>query len=436
MTRSISRRTIITTTAAASAGAIAAPGILRAQDVKELTFYYPIAVGGPVTKLVDTICEDFAKETGIKINPVYAGQYAETYTKAVTAIKGGSGPQFSVLLAASLHEIRDQDLIVSMDEIDGGADTKKWLDGFYPAFMANSIAENKTWSVPFQRSTSVAFYNKDVFKEVGLDPDNPPKTWAQLIEAGKKLTKRQGEATSRWGVKLASNFGTAQWTFGAIANQAGHTLMNAAGTEAYFDHPKAIEGMDYWRSLAHDHAITPKGNTEWGTLPADFLQGAAAIIVSTTGNLTNIRGQAKFPFGLMHLPGKEGPRSVVGGGNIYIFKHAKPAERVAALRFAKWVTAAERAADWCIKTGYLAVRPEAWATKALTDYVKEVPAATIAKDQLPVSTGELSTYENQRVYKALADNIQACLAGTKTAAAAMKDTQAEADRILKPFRKG
>jgi sn-glycerol 3-phosphate transport system substrate-binding protein len=171
-------------------------------------------------------------------------------------------------------------------------------------------------------------------------------------------------------------------------------------------------------------------------LPADFLQGAAAIIVSTTGNLANLLAQAKFPFGLMQLPGKAGPRSVVGGGNFYFFKNAKPAERAAALRFAKWTTAPERAADWCIKTGYLAVSPAAWATKDLTDYVKQVPMATIAKDQLPVSAGELSTYENQRVYKVLADNIQACLAGSKSAEAAMKDTQAEAERILRPFRRG
>ena len=435
MTSRITRRALIKTSVA-GAGMMAAPAFLRAQEVKELTFYYPIAVGGPVTKLVDALCADFEKETKVKVIPVYAGQYSDTFTKAVTAIKGGSGPQFSVLLAASLHEIRDLDLIVPVEEIDDSADTKQWLAGFFPAFMANSLAGGKTWSVPFQRSTSVAFYSKDVFKEAGLDPEKPPKTWAELIDAGKKLTKKQGDTASRWGVKLASNFGTAQWMFGALANQVSHTLMNAAGTETYFDHPKAIEAMEFWRALAFDHGVTPKGTTEWGTLPTDFLQGAAGIVYSTTGNLANIRSQAKFPFSVMQLPGKEGPRSVVGGGNLYFFKNAKPAERAAALRFAKWVTAPERAAAWCIATGYLAVRPEAWETSALKDYVKEVPAAIIAKDQLPVSTGELSTYENQRVYKALADNIQACLAGSKPAAQAMKDTQAEAERILKPFRKG
>ena len=435
MTKRVNRRTVLAS-GLAGAGYLAAPAILRAQDVKELTFYYPIAVGGPVTKLVDAICADFQKESGIKVTPVYAGDYSQTFTKAVTAIKAGSGPQFSVLLAASLHEIRDLDIIIPVEDIDTSADTKTWLSGFFPAFMANSLSGGKTWSVPFQRSTSVAFYNKDAFKEAGLDPEKPPKTWAELIEQGKKLTKKQGESASRWGVKLASNFGSAQWMFGALAYQAGHLLMNAAGTETYFDNPKGIEAMEFWRALALEHGITPKGTTEWGTLPADFMQGAASIIYSTTGNLSNIRTNAKIPWGVMQLPGKEGPRSVVGGGCIYFFKNATPPERAAALRFTKWVTAPERAARWCVDTGYLAVRPDAWETTLLKDYVKDVPAALVAKDQLPVSTGELSTYENQRVYKALADNIQACLGGSKSAAQAMKDTQAEAERILKPFRKG
>lgn len=431
----ISRRSLLQT-GLGGAGVIVAPAVLRAQEVKELTFYYPIAVGGPVAKLVDALCSGYEKETGIKVTPVYAGQYGETLTKAVTAIKGGTGPQFSVLLAASLHEIRDLDLVVPVEEIDDGAETKSWLAKFYPAFMANSLADGKVWSVPFQRSTLVAFYSKPAFQESGLDPEKPPKTWAELITVAKKLTLRQGEATSRWGVKMSSSLGNAQWTFGALANQAEQTLMNAAGTETYFDHPKAIEAMDFWRSLALDHGVLPKGSVEWGTLPSDLMNNAAAIIYTTTGNLTNIRSNAKFPFGVMQLPGKAGPRSVVGGGNIYFFKNAKPAERQAALRFAKWVTTPERCADWCIATGYLAVRPDAWETKMLVDYVREVPMATVAKDQLSVSTGEISVYENQRIFKSLSDNVQSCLSGGKSAAQAMKDLQADAERILKPFRKG
>ena len=71
----------------------------------------------------------------------------------------------------------------------------------------------------------------------------------------------------------------------------------------------------------------------------------------------------------------------------------------------------------------------------MKDYVAKVPAANVARMFLPVATGELSVHENQRVYKVLTDNIQACLGGGKTPAQAMADTQAEADRILRPFKR-
>ena len=74
-------------------------------------------------------------------------------------------------------------------------------------------------------------------------------------------------------------------------------------------------------------------------------------------------------------------------------------------------------------------------TQTLKDFIIKVPAANVARTFLPVATGELSVHENQRVYKVLTDNIQACLNGTKTPAQALADTQTESDRILKPYKK-
>jgi len=428
----IRRRTLLT----ASAATLAAPALLRAQAVSKLSFYYPIAVGGPIPAVIDGYCKDFQAQSGIEVTPVYAGDYTQTMTKAVTAIKGGTGPQLAVLLAAEMHSLQDLDILVSLDEIGLDADGKKWIDGFYPAFLANSVVDNKTWSVPYQRSTAVMYYNKAAFTEAGLDPDKFPRTWAELAAAGEKLTKRDASGRiTRWGVKMASDLGNAQWTFGALANQANHILMNQAGTETYFKDPKAIEAMAFWHSLAFEHKCSPEGISAWPQLSPDFLEGNAAIIQHTTGNLTNLRDKAGFPFGVAGLPGKDGPRTVVGGGNIYFFKSAPPAERTAALKFARFLSEPNRAADWSIRTGYIATSPAAYETPALKDYVAKFPPADVARGFLPVAVGELSTFENQRVYKVLTDNIQACLNGQKTPAQAMTETQTEADRILKPYKK-
>ena len=418
------------------AAGLALPAVSRAQTVQKLSFYYPIAVGGPIPAIIDGYCKEFQAATGIEVTPVYAGNYGETLTKAVTAIKGGQGPQMAVLLAAEMHSLQDLGILVSLDEIGLDAAGKAWMDGFYPAFLANSHAEGKLWSVPFQRSTAVMYYNKAAFAEAGLDPEAFPKTWAQLQTAATKLTKRDATGrVTRWGVKMAGDTGNAQWTFGALANQAGHVLMNQAGTEAYFNSPKAVEALAYWQGLATVQKASPDGVSNWPQLSPDFLEGNAAIIQHTTGNLTNVRTNAKFPFGVAGLPGRDGPRTVVGGGNLYFFKNATSAERVASLKFARFMSEPARAADWSIKTGYIATRPEAYETKALKDYVAGFPPADVARGFLPVAVGELSTFENQKVYAALTNNVQACLNGTKTAAAAMADTQAEADRILKPYKK-
>ena len=418
------------------AAGLALPAIAQAQTVQKLSFYYPIAVGGPIPAIIDGYCKEFQAASGIEVTPVYAGNYGETLTKAVTAIKGGQGPQMAVLLAAEMHSLQDLDILVSLDDIGLDAAGKAWMDGFYPAFLANSHADGKTWSVPFQRSTAVMYYNKAAFAEAGLDPEAFPKTWAQLQEAAAKLTKRDASGrVTRWGVKMASDTGNAQWTFGALANQAGHVLMNQAGTEAYFNAPKAIEALAYWQGLATVQKAAPPGVSNWPQLSPDFMEGNAAIIQHTTGNLTNVRSNAKFPFGVAGLPGKDRPRTVVGGGNLYFFKNASPAERAASLKFARFMSEPARAADWSIKTGYIATRPEAYDTKALKDYVAGFPPADVARGFLPVAVGELSTFENQKIYAALTDNIQACLNGSKTAAAAMADTQVAADRILKPYKK-
>ena len=80
------------------------------------------------------------------------------------------------------------------------------------------------------------------------------------------------------------------------------------------------------------------------------------------------------------------------------------------------------------------MRPDAFETPVLKKYVADFPAAAVARDQLQYAVAELSTHENQRVTKALNDGLQAALTGTKSPEQAMKDSQAEAERILSRYR--
>jgi sn-glycerol 3-phosphate transport system substrate-binding protein len=289
--------------------------------------------------------------------------------------------------------------------------------------------------VPFQRSTIVLYWNKPLFKEAGLDPERAPRNWAEMADFAQKLTRRdaQGNVT-QWGVQVPSS-GFPYWLFQGFTTQNGIELMNEAGTETYFDKPAVIEALQYWVDLSRKHRVMAPGVIEWGTTPRDFFERKTAMMWTTTGNLTNVRNNAKFDFGVAMLPANKRPGSPTGGGNFYIFKKSTPAQQQAALKFMRWITSPERAAQWGIDTGYVAVRPDAFETPAMKQYVASFPPAAVARDQLQHSVAELSTHENQRVTKALNDGLQAALTGAKTPEVAMRDAQREAERILRPYRR-
>ncbi len=410
-------------------------GPVLAQQKVEVSFYYPVAVGGPITKIIDGYAADFEKENpGIAVKPIYSGSYQESVTKALTAVKSGEPPVTSILLSTDMYTLIDEDAIVPFEDVAKSAEDRAWMNSFYPAFMENSRTGGKTWGIPFQRSTVVLYWNKEMFKEAGLDPDRAPQNWKEQLEYAQKLTKRDpsGKVT-QWGIQIPSS-GFPYWLFQCLAIQNGVNLMNEAGTQTYFDRPEVIEALQYWVDLSRKHKVHPEGIVEWGTTPKDFFEGKMAMMWTTTGNLTNVRKNAKFDFGVAMLPAGKRRGSPTGGGNFYIFKNSSVAQRDAALKFVKWMTTPERAARWGTDTGYIAVRPDAWETVAMKEYVAGFPAAAIARDQLPHAKAELSTHDNQRVTKALNDGLQAALTGTKTPEAAMKDAQREAERLLRSYR--
>ncbi len=401
----------------------------------ELTMFYPVAVGGPLTKLVDNLVNEFqAEHPDIKIKATYSGNYSDTMTKAMTALKGGNPPHLSVILSTEIFTLMDNKAIVAFDDLISSEQEKKWLDSFYPALMENSRTGGKTWSIPFQRSTIVMYYNKDAFRKAGLDPEKPPATWDELVEMGKKLVIKDDQgAVKQWGIEIPST-GYPYWMFGALTRQNSEVLMNDSGTETYFDKPGVVQALDFWQKLGKDHAIMPAGTIEWGTLRSDFLEQKTAIMWHSTGNLTAVKKNATFDFGVAMLPAGKERGTPTGGGNFYIFEQTTTEERAAALTFVKWMTQPSRTAQWSIGTGYLGTRPDAYETAEMQKYVTDFPPAAVARDQLKYATAELSVHENGRIYKILNDAIQSVLTGAKSPKDALSGAQKQTERVLKRYR--
>lgn len=401
----------------------------------DLQFYFPVAVGGSAAQTIESLTKTYeAAHPDVHIKPVYTGSYTETVAKAITAARGGNPPQLAVIGAAEMFNLIDENIIVPFDGYVSKQEAKAWFGGFYPAFMANSQAFGKTWGIPFQRSTPVMYWNKDAFKKAGLDPNQPPKTWGELVTDAQKLTVRDADGkVTQWGVRIPTA-GFPYWLYQGLAIPAGVTLASKDGTKVNFDSPAAVKAAQFMLDLTTKYKVMEPGTLDWGTTPKAFFTGNAAIIWTTTGNLTNITKNAPFPFGVGFLPADKHFGAPTGGGNWYLFKKSTAEQKRAAVKFVEWMTAPNQAAKWTMATGYVAPRPADWDTPALKAYVKKVPGALVAREQLKYAGPELTVYQNARVTQILNNALEAIMSGQKQPAPALKQAQAQADAVLRPYQ--
>ncbi len=411
-----------------------AGSVANAQEVLNLTMYFPVNVGGNAAKLIDQMTEEFnTSQAEIKVQAVYTGNYDDTVTAIQTAIQGGNAPDLFVSLATQRFTMASTKMAMPLDAlIQADPEGAAFIDDFIDGFMLDSYVDGSIYSIPFQRSTMVLYYNKDAFKEVGLDPEAPPKNWQELIDYSQKLTNDK-----RFGVGIALNSGSAQWAFTGFSLQNctnGVGLMSADGKHVYFDTPENVEALQLWLDLQNKYKSMAPGIVQWTDLPAQFMNGEVAMIYHTTGNLTNIRSNATFDFGVAFLPAGKQYGAPTGGGNFYITNGISEERQQAAWKFIKFMCEPERAAFWSINTGYVATRESALETDALKKFYEEVPQAKVAFDQLQYAQPELTTYAASEMWRILNDNIQAAVTGEATAAEAMANAQAQGDDLLADYQ--
>ena len=400
-----------------------------AQDVITLQFFYPVGVAGPLAQAIDGYVADFnATHDHIQVEPVFTGGYSENMARATAAILSGQPPDVAILLGIDIYSLIQTEGIIPLDDYiasEEGLD----IDDFFDAFMANNIADDQVWSIPWQRSTPILYYNKDAFAEVGLDPDSPPATWEELVEYGKQLVVQDGDNVTRWGVEVPSSF----WLFANFAIQAGQHI-GSLGDEpcaVYLDTPEAIEALAFLRRL-QDEGIMPDGAVAWGTAPADFIAGASAMIYHSTGSLSTLLANSPFEVGTGFMPGgSAGYGANVGGGNFYIMADIGQERQDAAWEFIRWMVRPEQIGQWGIDSGYVAPRAAAWEVDPLKSYAEEVPQASTAREQLPYAVKEFpATFGGQEIQVITTQAIEAVNTGELTPEEALAIAQERANDVL------
>ncbi len=400
----------------------------------KLTMYFPVNVGGNVANLIDSMTAEFnAENPDIQVEAVYTGNYDDTVTAIQTAIQGGNAPDLFVSLATQRFTMASTKMAMPLDDlIAADPEGQAFVDDFIDGFMLDSYVDGQTYSIPFQRSTMVMFYNKDAFNEVGLDPEAPPANWTEMVEYAQKLTNDK-----RYGVGIALNSGSAQWAFTGFSLENctnGVGLMNPNGKEVYFNTPENIEALQLWLDLQNKYNCMAPGIVQWTDLPTQFLAGEVAMIYHTTGNLTNIKNNATFDFGVCFMPAGRQYGAPTGGGNFYITNGISEERQQAAWKYIKFMCETERAAQWSIDTDYVATRNSCYETELLKDYYASFPQALVAYEQLQYAQPELTTYSAAEMWRILNDNIQAAVTGEMTAAEALEAAQEQGDELLADYQ--
>jgi sn-glycerol 3-phosphate transport system substrate-binding protein len=397
---------------------------------------YPVAVDAPIAKILNGYVAEFEKANpNITVKPVFSGGYTDVKTAIQTAIQGGATPPaLAVMLATDLFDLTNADYIEPLDPYLNKMKNKDaYLSDFLPAFLENSRFDGKIWSLPFQRSAVVLYYNKDLFKQKGL---SAPDSWDTLAKDAQALTERSGDKVTRWGI-LWSTVGLPYWLFQPLVIGAGQNIVGTSDTKVYFDTPASIDAIKFYISLSKTYNATPPGAQDtWGVSPGDLASGRAAMIMHSSGSLASILKQANFNVGVMALPGKKPGTyaSVPGGGNLYIMKGAPQAQKDAAFKFIEFLTQPNNVADFSINTGYIATRQSAYETQMMKDYIAKVPQALETRDALKYAGKEMSLQDLGKVRDIYQNNLQEALNGKMTPEAAMQKAQSEADAALKEFK--
>ncbi len=404
----------------------------------QITFYYPVGVSGPLARFIETYVQEFeAAHPEIRVETIFGGNYTENQSKIVSAQRAGTPPDVSILLSQELRTLISLDIVEPIQSLlDADPEGAAMVADFFPGFMENSILDGVIWSIPFQRSTPVLYYNKEAFVDAGLDPEVPPTTWEELIDYAEKLTVRDSAGrVTRYGIAIPTA-DRSTWLTEALVMQAGGSMydVDSDGLVATLDTSAVREAVQFKADLANKYKVSPEGAIAWGTTTNDFAAGNIAMIYHSTGSLGFIRANADFDFGTAFQPANVQFGVPTGGGNFYILKGSDPSKREAVWTFIKWMSSPELLARWSVDSGYVAPRNSSWDLPVMQEYITAYPQALTAREQLAYAQAELPVYALQEIKDIFSKAEQDVVLGLATADAALAEAQRLANEVLAQFR--
>ncbi|MCE5315220.1 MAG: extracellular solute-binding protein [Armatimonadota bacterium] len=362
----------------------------------------------------------------IKVNAMLVPMsYVER--KMILSVAGGVPPdvvRFYAHLGGELMSrggLEPLDDLIERDKFD--------LADFYKVGVEQNTYQGKLYGIPWVLSPNALFYNKKLFKNAGLNPNKPPRNWAELEDYAMRLTKRDaGGRIERIG--FADFFNNNPYNFSLYLWQSNGQLLSPDGRTARFNSPEGVAALTWMKSFLYREAGGVKQlqtfNANFkGATQDPFGQGLVAMRVDTPFRIPDLRKY--FPdldFGIAAIPYKDKAAIEVVGNSLVIPRGSK--HREAAWRFVKFATSPEQLAAICKVAGRIPAResvahkPEFYSDPITRAFVDQIQYG----HTVPIVPGWKEVADD------LARNIEQALKGQATPKAALDTAAASADKIL------
>lgn len=287
--------------------------------------------------------------------------------------------------------------------------------------------DGKQIGLPYSVSVPVLFYNPEIFKQAGLDPENPPKTWTEVTAAAKTIKDKTGN-TGFFMQEYADN-----WTQQALIESNGGQMLKKVDGKvvAGFDSPEAAAAYKVIADMVKDgtglHATNEEGFQA-------YLSGKLGMVCTTIGKRANFEKSAKFPVKAAPFPAFEGKEVKVPAGGNFLMVFSKDAEKQkAAIEFIKYLESPAALAKWSTGTGYLpprkGVAEDPNGFKKLVDENKNIQ---MALNMMPMVTkwASFPGANGLQAEQLLIDARDIILGGQKSAADALHETAEKINKLL------
>ena len=349
--------------------------------VTEISWWH--AMTGANSEVVEQLSKEFNEsQSDYKITPVFKGTYPETLNAGIAAFRAGQSPNIIQVfdagtgtMMAAEGAIKPVAEVLSM----GGQPFDK--SAYLPGIVAYySKPDGTMLSFPYNSSSPILYYNKDILQKAGLDPENPPKTWDEVWEAAKKI-KSSGAAacgfTSTWLTWIHTENFAAWNNYQWGTNENGIAALDVelkVNSEPFVKHFQALA------DLAKDGTFKYGGRTS--EAKQLFLAGECGIMTESSGGLGDVV-KSGMNYGTGMLPYDTEPQNTIpGGASLWVFGNKSDEEYKAVAAFFNFLSQTDIQARLHQVSGYLPVTMAAYEKTKADGFYDKNPAREIPIKQM------------------------------------------------------